>query len=176
RETQALSEELLESEKERAEHAMLVDLARNDVGRVARPGPVQVERLMEVERYSHVQHMVSRVQGQLAEGKDAVDALNAIFPAGTVSGAPKVRAMEIIAELEGTARGPYAGCVGYLSLNGNLDSAITIRSAWAQDARLEVRAGAGIVADSTPEGEYQETANKGEALLAILEGKGGWIQ
>ncbi len=174
-ETEAYEADLRASEKERAEHAMLVDLARNDVGRVARPGSVEVETLMSVERYSHVQHLVSRVAGDLAAGHDAVDALNAIFPAGTVSGAPKVRAMEIIAELEATARGPYAGCVGYLSLNGNLDSAITIRSAWAAGDALQIQAGAGIVADSDPSAEFDETQAKGEALLDVLQGDGGWL-
>ncbi len=174
-ETEAYEAELRASDKERAEHAMLVDLARNDVGRVAHPGSVEVETFMSVERYSHVQHLVSRVAGDLASGNDAVDALNAIFPAGTVSGAPKVRAMEIIAELEGTARGPYAGCVGYLGLNGNLDSAITIRSAWASRGELEVQAGAGIVADSDRDAEFDETQAKGEAMLDVLQGKGGWM-
>ncbi len=173
--TKELEAELRASGKERAEHAMLVDLARNDVGRVAQPGTVEVESLMRVERYSHVQHLVSRVAGDLRGDLDALDALNALFPAGTVSGAPKVRSMEIIAELEATTRGPYAGCVGYLSLNGNLDSAITIRSAWATGGRLEVRAGAGIVADSTPDGEFDETQAKGDALLDALQGQGGWL-
>ncbi len=173
-ETVAYEQEMLASDKERAEHAMLVDLARNDVGRVATPGTVEVETFMQVERYSHVQHMVSRVAGDLDDGTDALDVLEAVFPAGTVSGAPKVRSMEIIAELERHARGPYAGCIGYLGLNGNLDSAITIRSAWAQGDRLEVRAGAGIVADSEPEAEFEETQAKGEALLDALQGKGGW--
>jgi anthranilate synthase component 1 len=173
-ETQAYEEEMVTSEKERAEHAMLVDLARNDVGRVARSGTVTVEQLMEVERYSHVQHMVSRVAGQLDADRDGLDALQALFPAGTVSGAPKIRSMELIAELEQAQRGPYAGCIGYLGLNGNLDSAITIRSAWAQDGEVELRAGAGIVADSDPEREFQETQAKGEAMLDALAGKGGW--
>jgi anthranilate synthase component 1 len=166
-ETKAYEEEMVTSEKETAEHSMLVDLARNDVGRVARPGTVEVEQLMEVERYSHVQHMVSRVAARLDEDRDG--------PAGTVSGAPKVRSMELIAELEGRARGPYAGCIGYLGLNGNVDSAITIRSAWAQNDTIEVRAGAGIVADSDPEREFEETQAKGEAMLDALAGKGGWM-
>jgi anthranilate synthase component 1 len=173
-ETKAYEEEMTSSAKERAEHAMLVDLARNDVGRVARPGTVSVEQLMEVERYSHVQHMVSRVAGQLAEDRDGLDALHALFPAGTVSGAPKIRAMELVAELEAARRGPYAGCIGYLGLNGNLDSAITIRSAWAQNDHVELRAGAGIVADSDAEREFDETQAKGEAMLDALAGKGGW--
>jgi anthranilate synthase component I len=127
---------------------------------------------MRVERYSHVQHLVSRVRGALAPGRDAQDALNALFPAGTVTGAPKVRAMEIIDELESDARGPYAGCVGYLGLNGNLDACITIRSVHARRGRLAFRAGAGIVADSTPEGEFAETNAKGEAMRAALSGEG----
>jgi anthranilate synthase component 1 len=173
-ETQAYEEAMTSSEKERAEHAMLVDLARNDLGRVAQPGTVEVESLMQVERFSHVQHMVSRVAADLAEDRDALDALEAVFPAGTVSGAPKVRSMQLISELESHARGPYAGCIGYLGLNGNLDTAITIRSAWTQDEKVEVRAGAGIVADSDPKREYQETQDKGEALLEALQGEGGW--
>jgi anthranilate synthase component 1 len=172
--TRAYEREMVTSEKERAEHAMLVDLARNDVGKVAQPGTVEVEQLMQVERYSHVQHMVSRVAADLAEDEDGLDALQALFPAGTVSGAPKVRSMELIAELERQARGPYAGCIGYLGLNGNVDSAITIRSAWAQDGTVEIRAGAGIVADSDPEREFEETEAKGEAMLDALAGKGGW--
>jgi anthranilate synthase component 1 len=173
-ETKAYASELQQSPKERAEHAMLVDLARNDVGQVAAPGTVTVPSFMQVERYSHVQHMVSRVAGELADGEDALDALNALFPAGTVSGAPKIRAMEIITELENQPRGPYAGCIGYLALNGNLDSAITIRSAVARDDTLQVQAGAGIVADSSPDEEYEETQAKGDAMLAALRGEGEW--
>lgn len=168
RERRRLREEMLLDEKERAEHCMLVDLARNDVGKVSEIDSVHVPEFMQAASFSHVQHIVSKVQGTLAEGKDAVDALAAIFPAGTVSGAPKPRAMEIIAELEGRPRGPYAGGVGYLSLNGNLDSAITIRSAFCADGRITLQAGAGIVADSDPAREYLETGHKLGALSASL--------
>jgi anthranilate synthase component 1 len=164
-EDRALEAELVEDAKERAEHVMLVDLARNDVGRVAAYGSVEVDELMTVERYSHVMHLVSNVSGRLAEGCSAFDALTACFPAGTVSGAPKVRAMEIIAELERTRRGPYAGVVGYFDFSGNLDTCITIRTIVAARGRAYVQAGAGIVADSVPEVEAQETKNKAEALL-----------
>jgi anthranilate synthase component 1 len=161
--------ELLSDEKELAEHNMLVDLARNDIGRVSRFGTVGVSEYMVVERFSHVQHIVSRVEGALADGLDAFDAMAALFPAGTVSGAPKVRAMEIIAELEPEPRGPYAGIVGYFSANGNMDSAITIRTIFARGNRLYLQAGAGIVADSVPEREWEETQGKLGALLAALE-------
>lgn len=167
--TEALAREMLADPKERAEHAMLVDLARNDVGRVARFGSVGVPEQMLVESYSHVQHLVSRVEGELAPGKDALDAFNALFPAGTVSGAPKVRAMEIIHELEGRARGPYAGAVGYFGLNGSLDAAITIRTLAAQGERAVVQAGAGIVADSQPDKEWLETEAKARALVSLLQ-------
>ncbi len=165
--------ELLSDEKERAEHNMLVDLARNDIGRVARFGTVRATDYMVVERFSHVQHIVSRVEGELAAGLDPFDAMAALFPAGTVSGAPKVRAMEIIAELEPEPRGPYAGIVGYFSTNGNMDSAITIRTIFARGKRLYLQAGAGIVADSVPEREWDETQGKLGALLAALEIGGG---
>ncbi len=164
----ALEQELLESEKERAEHVMLVDLGRNDIGRVARPGTVRVEPFMATERYSHVMHLVSGVSGTLAEGRSAADVLRACFPAGTVSGAPKIRAMEIIAELEPEERGVYAGAVGYLGYNGNLDMAIAIRTMVLVDGVAYVQAGAGIVADSDPEAEYQETLGKAGALLDAL--------
>jgi anthranilate synthase component I len=161
----ALEAELLADAKERAEHVMLVDLARNDVGRVASYGSVAVDELMAVERYSHVMHLVSNVSGRLAEGCTSFDALTACFPAGTVSGAPKVRAMEIIDDLETTKRGPYAGVVGYFDFSGNLDTCITIRTIVATGGRAYVQAGAGIVADSVPQAEADETRNKAEALL-----------
>ncbi|MBI4392185.1 MAG: anthranilate synthase component I family protein [Euryarchaeota archaeon] len=171
-ETEGLKRDLLSDKKELAEHSMLVDLARNDVGRVSEYGSVRVPELMKVERFSHVQHIVSRVEGKLRNGFDCLDAYDAIFPAGTVTGAPKVRAMEIIARLEAAPRGPYAGSVGYFSLNGNLDSAITIRTLAARRGKLRVQAGAGIVADSTPEGEWAETEAKAKALTSVLEGFG----
>src|ERR671920_1459169 len=143
-----LEKDLLADEKERAEHIMLVDLGRNDLGRVCRPGTVTVSALMDVEKYSHVMHIVSQVEGELQEGRDAFDALRACFPAGTVSGAPKVRAMEIIDSLEKTKRGPYAGVVGYFDFSGNLDTCITIRTIVATGGRAYVQAGAGVVADS----------------------------
>ncbi|MDG6928584.1 MAG: anthranilate synthase component I family protein [Nitrososphaerota archaeon] len=166
-----LAAELLADEKERAEHTMLVDLARNDVGKVATHGSVRVEEFMAVQRYSHVQHLVSKVTGELAPGHDTVDALGAIFPAGTVSGAPKLRATEIIEELEPCARGPYAGAVGYFSNNGNSDFAITIRTLVARGEEAYVQSGAGIVADSHPEKEWLETESKAAALLRCLEGE-----
>jgi anthranilate synthase component I len=161
----ALEAELLADAKERAEHVMLVDLARNDVGRVASYGSVAVDELMVVERYSHVMHLVSNVSGRLAEGRTSFDALTACFPAGTVSGAPKVRAMEIIDDLETIKRGPYAGVVGYFDFSGNLDTCITIRTIVATGGRAYVQAGAGIVADSVPQTEADETRTKAEALL-----------
>jgi anthranilate synthase component 1 len=164
-----LAEEMLNDEKERAEHVMLVDLGRNDLGRVCRPGTVRVESFMEVERYSHVMHMVSAVSGELESGVGAMDALRAVFPAGTVSGAPKIRAMEIIDELEPLRRGPYAGAIGYLSYSGDLDSCIYIRTILVRDGRAYVQAGAGIVADSDPESEYRETQNKAGAMLRAIE-------
>jgi anthranilate synthase component 1 len=161
-------QELLNDEKERAEHAMLVDLARNDLSRVCGGGSVSVPEYMRVEEFSHVQHIVSKVQGTLREGSTAMDALISVFPAGTVSGAPKPRSMEIIGEIEGRGRGPYAGGVGYVSMNGNLDSAITIRSAFACDGKLYFQAGAGIVADSDPGREFEETEHKLGAMRASL--------
>jgi anthranilate synthase component 1 len=164
-EDEELERDLLADEKERAEHVMLVDLARNDVGRVARYGSVTVEELMVVERYSHVMHIVSSVTGILRPDRTPFDALLACFPAGTVSGAPKVRAMEVIDELEKTKRGPYAGVVGYFDFSGNLDTCITIRTIVATGGRAYVQAGAGIVADSVPAAEAEETRRKAEALL-----------
>ncbi|HYL07609.1 MAG TPA: chorismate-binding protein [Candidatus Udaeobacter sp.] len=168
-EDQGLEKELLADLKERAEHVMLVDLGRNDVGRVARPGTVNVDRLMEVERYSHVMHISSTVSGELREGKTSLDALRAAFPAGTVSGAPKIRAMEIIAELEPDQRGVYAGSLGYVSFGGNLDMAITLRTVVAVDGMAHVQAGCGVVADSTPEREYEETLEKASAMFKAIE-------
>jgi len=165
----ALAAELLADEKERAEHLMLVDLGRNDLGRVGRTGTVQVTDLMVVERYSHVMHLVSNINCDLENEYDAWDLLRASFPAGTLSGAPKVRAMEIIDELEQSPRGAYGGAVGYVSFSGNMDLAITIRTACIQDGTLTVRAGAGIVADSNPEAERQETINKAMAIQRALE-------
>jgi anthranilate synthase component 1 len=163
-EDSALEKELLADPKERAEHVMLVDLARNDIGRVCDFGSVQVKELMTIERYSHVMHIVTQVEGKLSTDKTPYDLLRATFPAGTVSGAPKIRAMQIISELEQTARGPYAGCVGYFSFNGNLDTCITIRTALIKDGKAYVQAGGGWVNDSTPEGEFQETINKSMAM------------
>ena len=167
-EDEELERDLLSDEKERAEHVMLVDLARNDVGRVARYGTVEVEELMVVERYSHVMHIVSSVTGILREDRTPFDALLACFPAGTVSGAPKVRAMEVIDSLEKTKRGPYAGVVGYFDFSGNLDTCITIRTIVAAGGRAYVQAGAGIVADSDPAAEAEETRRKAEALLRAV--------
>ena len=168
-EDRQLADELLKDEKERAEHLMLVDLGRNDLGRVAETGTVQVTDLMLVERYSHVMHLVSNITCDLRPGIDAWDLLAATFPAGTLSGAPKVRAMEIIAEMERAPRGPYGGAVGYISFSGNLDMAITIRTACVENDRLTIRAGAGIVADSDPEKERLETINKARAIEKALQ-------
>ena len=168
-EDRALALDLLADHKERAEHVMLVDLARNDLGRVCEPGSVDVTEFMEIERYSHVMHIVSSVIGRLKEDSSALDALRATFPAGTLSGAPKVRAMEIIDELEPDRRGLYGGVVGYVDFRGNLDMAIAIRTAVIQDGVAHVQAGAGIVADSDPEAEAQECVNKAGAVLAALE-------
>jgi anthranilate synthase component 1 len=169
----ALARELLADQKERAEHLMLVDLGRNDLGRVCRFGSVRVPELMTVEHYSHVAHIVSSVVGELAEGKDALDALAATFPAGTLSGAPKIRAMEIIDELEPVARGLYGGALGYIDLRGNLDFCIAIRTLLLRGGRVTLQAGAGIVADSRPETEEQETDAKARALFEALEVAGG---
>jgi anthranilate synthase component 1 len=165
----AFEQELSGDEKERAEHIMLVDLGRNDIGRVSRPGTVRVSQLMQVERYSHVMHLVSHVTGQLRPDLTAYDALQSCFPAGTVSGAPKIRAMEIIAELESDRRGTYAGAVGYFSYSGNLDTAIAIRTAVYRDGVASVQAGGGIVADSDPDLEHKETLNKARAILNAID-------
>ena len=163
-----LERDLLADPKERAEHVMLVDLARNDIGRVCDFGSVQVKDLMVVERYSHVMHIVSQVEGKLAAGKTPYDLMRATFPAGTLSGAPKIRAMQIISELEQTARGPYGGCVGYFSFGGNLDCCITIRTALLKEGKAHVQAGGGWVNDSEPEAEFQETVNKSKAMLKAV--------
>lgn len=165
-----LAAELLADEKERAEHAMLVDLGRNDLGRISLPGTVEVTRYMEVEMFSHVMHLVSEVSGKIDAKTRAVDALAACFPAGTVSGAPKIRAMEIIEELETVSRGIYAGAVGYLDFGGNMDTCITIRTITVEGGQAAVQAGAGIVADSVPEKEYQEVIHKATALFKVMEG------
>ena len=168
-EDQALADELLADEKERAEHVMLVDLARNDVGRIAKYGSVTLNDVMVVERYSHVMHITSNVYGQLRDGLSALDSLRAGLPAGTVSGAPKVRAMQIIDEQERHRRGPYAGAVGYIDFTGNMDTCIALRTLVMQDQTVYVQAGAGIVADSIPESEYHETLNKAKGLLRAIE-------
>ncbi len=167
-EDQALEAELLADPKELAEHLMLIDLGRNDAGRVARVGTVRLTDKMKVERYSHVMHIVSNVTGQLNAGMSAIDVLRATFPAGTVSGAPKIRAMEIIDELEPVKRGVYSGAVGYLSWNGNMDTAIAIRTAVVKQGQLHIQAGAGVVADSVPELEWKETMNKGRAVFRAV--------
>lgn len=167
-EDQALEKELLADPKERAEHVMLVDLARNDIGRVCDYGSVQVKDLMIIERYSHVMHIVSQVEGDLSKDKTPYDLMRATFPAGTLSGAPKIRAMQIISEMEQTARGPYGGCVGYFSFTGNLDCCITIRTALIKDGKAHVQAGGGWVADSDPEAEFQETVNKAKAMFKAV--------
>jgi len=164
-----LEAELRSDEKERAEHVMLLDLGRNDIGRVSEPGTVHATQVMDVERYSHVMHLVSHVTGRLRDGLTAFDALRACFPAGTVSGAPKIRAMEIIAEFEPDRRGPYAGAVGYFGFSGNLDTAITIRTIVMKDGVAHVQAGGGVVFDSVAETEYQESLNKAMALLKALD-------
>jgi anthranilate synthase component 1 len=168
-EDEALAQELLADPKERAEHVMLMDLGRNDVGRVAATGSVRVTENMVIERYSHVMHIVSNVEGRLREGLDAMAVLRASFPAGTVSGAPKVRAMEIIDELEPVKRGIYSGAVGYLGFHGDMDLAIALRTALIKDRVLYMQAGAGIVADSDPASEWQETLNKARAVLRAAE-------
>jgi anthranilate synthase component 1 len=168
-ENQRLGKELLSDPKEHAEHIMLVDLARNDIGRISRYGSVSVPEFMQIHQFSHVQHIVSQVMGDLQDGLESFDALKAVFPAGTVSGAPKVRAMEIIEELEPSRRGPYAGAVGYFSCNGNADFAITIRTLFAEGNTAYIQTGAGIVADSNPEKEWLETNHKAKALMKALE-------
>jgi anthranilate synthase component I len=167
-EDEAIAARLLADEKERAEHVMLVDLGRNDVGRVAVPGSVSVPRLMEIERYSHVMHIVSHVTGKLRPELRAIDALRACFPAGTLTGAPKIRAMELIAELENDRRGPYGGAIGFFNRDGDLETAITIRTMVLKDGRAHVQAGGGVVADSDPATEYQETLNKAGAVVAAI--------
>ncbi len=164
-----LAEDLLRDPKERAEHIMLVDLGRNDLGRVCKRGTVHLSEFMTIERYSHVMHIVSNVRGELARGKDIFDVLKAAFPAGTVSGAPKIRAMEIIEDLEDVCRGPYAGCIGYFSFSGDFESCITIRTIVVTKGKAYVQAGAGIVADSVPEKEYNETVNKAMAQIKAIE-------
>ena len=168
-EDQELETDLLADPKERAEHVMLVDLGRNDLGRVCDYGTVRVERMMYIERYSHVMHIVSEVNGQLRKGMDAFDLLRATFPAGTLSGAPKVRAMEIIEELEGTRRATYGGAVGYFSFDGSMDTCITIRSVLLQGDKAYIQAGAGIVADSDPSNEYEESVNKARAVAVAIQ-------
>ncbi len=165
----AMERDLLSDPKERAEHVMLIDLGRNDVGRIARYGTVQVPELMVIERYSHVMHIVSEVQGAVREGLDMFDVLRATFPAGTLTGAPKVRTMEIIEELEGERRGIYGGAVGYFSFNGQMDTCIVIRTIVMIGDTCYVQAAGGVVADSTPTGEYEETANKMRAVLAAID-------
>jgi anthranilate synthase component 1 len=164
-----LEEELRASEKERAEHVMLVDLGRNDLGRICRFGTVQTTEFMAVERYSHVMHLVSHVVGELREGMNNGDVLEACFPAGTVSGAPKIRAMEIIEELEPVRRGAYAGAIGYADFHGNMDTCIAIRTLLFRDGKAYLGIGAGVVADSDPEAEYEETLRKGSALMRACE-------
>ncbi len=168
-EDQRLEQELLADPKEVAEHVMLVDLGRNDVGRVAEVGSVEVNEFSVIERYSHVMHIVSNVQGRLRQGRDWLDLLRATFPAGTLSGAPKVRAMEIIDELEATRRGVYGGCIGYVDYSGNMDTAIAIRTMVVKDGEIFLQAGAGIVADSDPESEFQETLSKARALIEAID-------
>jgi anthranilate synthase component 1 len=171
-----LGNELLADQKERAEHVMLVDLARNDIGRISKYGSVSVPDFMQVHQFSHVQHIVSQVVGDLKDDLESFDALKAVFPAGTVSGAPKVRAMEIIEELEPSHRGPYAGAVGYFSCNGNSDFAITIRTLFSEGNKAYIQVGAGIVADSNPQKEWMETDHKAKALMKALEHAAGGIQ
>jgi anthranilate synthase component 1 len=164
----ALEKELLADEKEKAEHLMLVDLARNDIGRVCQFGSVTVPDFMTVERYSHVMHIVSQVEGRIAPGKDAYDLMRATFPAGTVSGAPKIRAMQIIASIEELQRGFYAGALGYFGYDGNMDTCIMLRTALLKDGLVHIQAGGGWVADSVPADEYQETINKASALFKAV--------
>jgi anthranilate synthase component 1 len=168
-ENKRLGQELLSDPKEHAEHIMLVDLARNDIGKISKYGTVEVPEFMQIHQFSHVQHIVSQVTGELKDNLDSFEALKAVFPAGTVSGAPKVRAMEIIEELEPSHRGPYAGAVGYFSCNGNADFAITIRTLFAEGNTAYIQSGAGIVADSDPEKEWFETDHKAKALIKALE-------
>ena len=166
---QELSKDLLNDEKELAEHLMLLDLGRNDVGRVSSPNSVKVTEKMLIEYYSHVMHIVSNVEGKIDSKYEAVDALVAGFPAGTVSGAPKIRAMEIIEELENLNRSFYAGCMGYFDSNGDMDTCISLRTGLVKDGKLYIQAGGGVVYDSIPENEYQETINKAKALMAAAK-------
>ena len=168
-EDERLAEEMISDEKERAEHVMLVDLGRNDVGRVSEFGTVKVEKLMYVERYSHVMHLVSEVAGKMKPDCDAFDAIEATFPMGTVSGAPKIRAMQVIDELEPERRGPYAGGCGYISYDGDMDTCILIRTMVVKDGMAYLQAGAGIVYDSDPSSEYEETVNKAKALFKAVD-------
>ncbi len=172
----ALEQELLQDEKERAEHNMLVDLGRNDLGRIGKIGSVEVVKYMEIERFSHVMHIGSEVQADLQEGLDAIDAINAVLPAGTLSGAPKIRACEIIEELEGSKRGLYGGALGYLDFTGNADVCIAIRLAYKENDRVWIRSGAGIVADSVPEKEAQECINKAKAVVKAVEAANGGLE
>ncbi len=173
-EDERLMQELLADEKERAEHNMLVDLGRNDLGRISRFGSVTVEKYMSIEKYSHVMHIGSTVRGELREELTAVDAIDSVLPAGTLSGAPKLRACEIINELEQNKRGIYGGAIGYLDFTGNLDTCISIRLAFKKNGKVFVRSGAGIVADSVPETEYQECINKAKAVMyALNQAQGG---
>ena len=169
KEDEALAKDLLSDPKEIAEHIMLVDLGRNDLGRIAKQGSVKVSEFMNVEKYSHVMHIVSNVKGKLKPGHDELDVLQAGFPAGTLSGAPKIRAMEIIEELEKERRGPYGGCIGYFSFSGNLDTCITIRTIVVKNKKAYIQAGAGIVADSKPEKEFEETENKAKAQIMAIK-------
>lgn len=163
-----LAAELLGDIKERAEHLMLVDLGRNDLGRVCKPGTVDVIEFMNIERYSHVMHIVSQVEGRIASGRSAYDLMRATFPAGTVSGAPKIRAMQIIAQNEPVQRGFYAGALGYFGYDGNMDTCIMLRTALVKDGRVHIQSGAGVVADSIPAAEYQETISKASALFKAV--------
>jgi anthranilate synthase component 1 len=173
-EDQKLEEELLADPKERAEHNMLVDLGRNDIGKISQFGTVNVEKYMQIERYSHVMHIGSTVKGTIREDKNALDAVGAILPAGTLSGAPKIRAAEIINELEDNKRGIYGGAIGYLDFTGNLDTCIAIRIAYKKNGKVFIRSGAGIVADSVPKTEFQETLNKARAVAeAVKQAEGG---
>jgi len=164
-----LEKELLSDEKEIAEHIMLLDLGRNDIGRICKPGTVCVTEKMVIERYSHVMHIVSNVVGKLVDGKDAFDVIRATFPAGTVSGAPKVRAMEIIEEIEPVRRGPYAGAVGYFGFDGNMDTCIAIRTVYIKNSKIYLQVGAGIVSDSNPDFEFEETINKAKGMLRAIQ-------
>jgi anthranilate synthase component 1 len=171
----ALEQELLNDPKEMAEHNMLVDLGRNDLGRVSRFGTVTLEKLHSVERFSHVMHIGSTVRGELAEGKNALDAIDAILPAGTLSGAPKIRACQLINDLEGDKRGIYGGAIGYLDFAGNMDTCIAIRIAYRKNGKVFIRSGAGIVADSVPEKEYEECLNKAAAVVKALQTAEGGV-